>query len=215
MADSVNVYFARLAAQNLSVAVIDSWLDRFGFNQPIPFELPVPPSVATTPDTNLERARMAAGFRHVHLSPLHGAMIAATVANRGEMMRPTLILEVRSPLGGEVLYRHQPSVWRRVISAETADRLTEAMSQTTVSGTASRYFAEREGWPSDLAVAGKTGTLSDRESGLTYSWFVGFGPIDEPQIAVAGLVYNTDRWHIKGAYLASEAIVRYHENQGH
>ncbi len=39
----------------------------------------------------LEFARTAAGFWHSTLSPLHGALLAAAIANRGEMPSPTLI----------------------------------------------------------------------------------------------------------------------------
>ena len=57
-------------------------------------------------------------------------------------------------------------------------------------------------------LLGKTGTLNGSDPYREYSWFVGFAPIEAPEVAVAGLVYNTERWHIKGAYLASEAIIR-------
>lgn len=214
MANSINVYFARLTNDHLTPGTMDSWVDRFAFNTEIPFELDVEPSLVTVPRNRLERARMAAGFRHSHLSPLHGALVAAAVANAGTLMRPTIVAQIIDSQG-EIIYEHQPTVWRDVMLPATARTLTRALSQTTISGTARRYFADREGWPEDLLVAGKTGTLSNRsedgteaDPSLTFSWFVGFAPIDAPEVAVAGLVYNTERWHIKGAYLASEAIIR-------
>ena len=64
-------------------------------------------------------------------------------------------------------------------------------------------------------VFGKTGTLSNREPGsgvepdplYVYRWFTGFAEYEDAQVAVAGLVINTARWHIKGTYLASEAVL--------
>lgn len=218
MATSANVYFARLVDARVSTTLMGAWTHRFGFNDQIPFVVDVSPSNVEIPSDRLELARLGAGFRHSHMSPLHAAMMAAAVANNGRMMAPAIVLEVRDP-SGEVIYSHEPRVWRQVMSENVANRLTAVLSETTISGTARRYFADRSGWPSSLRVAGKTGTMSNRsdsdeadpEQFLIYSWFAGFAPVEQPSIAVAGLVYNTERWYIKGAYLASEAIVRHHQ----
>ncbi|MBN1947246.1 MAG: hypothetical protein JW797_16365 [Bradymonadales bacterium] len=218
MAGSVNAYFARQTDAHLSAEQMSAWLERFGFNQPIPFELEVQPSSAAVPEDRLERARMAAGFRHAYLSPLHGALMVAAIANGGQMMRPTLV-EAIEDRSGRTLYQHQPTVWRRVMHSGTSRIMTRVLSRTTIDGTARRYFAQRRGWPDDLEVAGKTGTLSNRSADqpepdplLTYSWFVGFAPIEDPNIAVSSLVCNGALWHIRGSYLASEAIYQYHLN---
>jgi cell division protein FtsI/penicillin-binding protein 2 len=216
MARSVNVFFARLVVRHTSQRELQDWVERFGFNAEIPFELPVEPSAADVPEDELERARMAAGFRYAHLSPLHGALIAAAVGNGGRMMAPTLVLEVRDE-NGEVIWSHEPTVWRQVMTETTATTLTLVMSRTAETGTARRHFLERAGWPSGYFVAGKTGTISNRTEEepnpdplLTYSWFVGFAPIATPTIAVSALVVSTPTWYIKGAYLASETVVFHH-----
>lgn len=216
MAQSANLYFARQIDRRISRELLAHWLTQFGFNRPIPFEVAVPPSEAEVPDDRLERARLGAGFRHSHISPLHGALISASIANHGRMMVPTIVDQVLDA-NGRVLFENEPVLWREALSAEVAAQLTQIMSETTRSGTARTYFAERTGWPADLRVAGKTGTMSNRSEDepspdqlLIYSWFSGFAPIEEPTFAVAGVVYNTERWYIKGAYLASEAIFRHH-----
>ena len=64
----------------------------FGFGEVIPFDAPVEASQVEIPsDDRLEFARSAAGFWHSTLSPLHGALVAATVANHGEMPSPRII----------------------------------------------------------------------------------------------------------------------------
>lgn len=215
MAHSANVFFARHIRERVPRSVMQDGLGRFGFNAEIPFILEVPPSEARVPADDLERARMGAGLRHSHLTPLHGAMIAGAIANGGSMMMPSIIQEVRAA-DGEILYQHVPAQWRQVMGPEAAAELARVMSATTTSGTARQYFAERSGWPDGLTVAGKTGTLSNRavdgtepDQLLTYSWFIGFAPIEDASIAVAGLVYNPERWYIKGAYLASEAVIQH------
>ena len=217
MATSANLYFARLVDQHISPELMRDWARRFGFDSAIPFVLDVAMSVVDVPADRLELARLGAGFRHSHMSPLHAALVASAVANHGQMMTPSIVLEVRDQLGN-VIYSHTPSVWRQVMAEDVADRLADVLSETTTTGTARRYFADRSGWPASLHVAGKTGTMSNRsdtdqespDQFLIYSWFAGFAPFEEPNIAVAGLVYNTERWYIKGAYLASEAIVQHH-----
>ncbi len=219
MAGSVNVYFSRRADTLLDADTMSRWLDRFGFNQPIPFEIENEGSPAQVPDDRLERARMAAGFRHSRLSPLHAALVAAAIANDGHMMRPALVLRVLAPTG-EVESEHEPALWRNVMAPETARGVALSMADTTRTGTARRYFSEREGWPSDLSAGGKTGTLSNRalegeaapEQHLIYSWFAGFSPFDQPTMAVGSLVVQTERWYIKGSYLAAEAVLEHHRN---
>ncbi|MCA9564014.1 MAG: hypothetical protein KC561_11020 [Myxococcales bacterium] len=218
MAGSVNAYFARQADRQLPDGSLALWLDRFQFNREFPVPLHVEPSPAEVPEDRLESARMAAGFRHSHLSPLHAALILATIANHGEMMRPAIISEIVDS-NGETVYRQTPEVWRVVMEPETAERLVGILSQTTVSGTARRYFDDREGWPESLQVAGKTGTLSNRgieetsdDPYLVFTWFAGFAPIEAPTISVGAVVYNPERWYIKGSYLAAEAILEHHRN---
>jgi peptidoglycan glycosyltransferase len=216
MAGSVNVYFAR-HSEDIAPHVFQGWINRFGFNSEIPLEIPVEVSAAEVPGDRLERGRMAAGFRHSHLSPLHAALMAAVVANDGVMMAPTLVEEVRDA-SGVVTYSHRPVVWATVTTPEVAQQLQESLSETTTTGTAARYFREREGWPADLHVDGKTGTLSNRsgvegvpdpDPYLMYSWFNGYASFGDSTLAVGALVAQTERWYIKGSYLAAEAFLRY------
>src|SRR5262249_27461575 len=88
---SQNAILAKLASRHLSPARLEDVGRAFGFGQAIPFEIPVEPSSLTVPSDSLEFARTAAGFWHSTLSPLHGALLAATIANGGEMPSPTLV----------------------------------------------------------------------------------------------------------------------------
>ena len=60
-------------------------------------------------------------------------------------------------------------------------------------------------------MAGKTGSLSTHTRGpfKDYSWFVGFAPADDPQIAVAAVVVNGLKWTIHAPYVAREAFRSY------
>ena len=59
----------------------------------------------------------------------------------------------------------------------------------------------------DIEVAGKTGSLSSHNRPFKdYSWFVGFAPANDPQIAVAAVVVNGLKWKIHAPFVAREAL---------
>ena len=213
MAHSSNIVFGRLAHDLLTPQGLDAVASQFGFDQPIPFEMRVEKSVASIPnDDDLEFARSAAGFRHTRMSPLHGAMIQAAIANEGLMMVPAIVDRIEDAAGKEV-YKLDPKVWKTSASPAIASKLLDATSTTCTTGTARNYFAGNARFPSDVRAWGKTGTLSNRNADgsepnpfLTYSWFVGIGDRDGRRLAVSALVVNTPTWWIKGSYLGAEAM---------
>jgi len=212
---SINSIFAKLSYKHFDRNDLRVWAERFGYNTEIPFELPVEQSTAEIVEDPLERARTAAGFWHTYLSPLHGALIGAAVQNGGLMMQPSIIEKVRTADGG-VLESFEPTVMRRVMSTETADILGELLETTTQKGTADKYFAHRNAFPNDVRAAGKTGTLSNDDPYLSFTWFVGFGEhqqVSDRAAAVGGLICNTPKWRIKGPWAASEGLRKYFQVQ--
>ncbi len=215
MGKSANVVFARLADQNLSKRTLQDVADRFAFNEVIPFFWPVDISRAAIPDDRLERAQTAAGFHNSRMSALHAALIASTIANKGKMPRPTIVRSVSAKDGANV-YRHVPDTLNKVISARTARDITQMMRKTIDGGTATRYFRRLPSRFKDVPIAGKTGSLSfKRENGQTVhcSWFVGFAPADNPQIAVASVVLNEPKWTVKATTLGRFAIQNFLETR--
>jgi cell division protein FtsI/penicillin-binding protein 2 len=207
MGGSINAIFGKLAVRHLDPPTLERYASAFGFGHALPFDVPTRVSPTEIPTERLELARTAAGFWHNHMSPLHGALIAATVANDGRMPRATLVDQVIDARG-RVSYRAEAEVFREVIPRATARTLNRLMRNTVSRGTARRYFFDRRGnaFLPGIEAAGKTGTLAGSDPYRGYTWFVGFAPADEPEIAVAALVVNEPRWRIKGAYAAREAL---------
>lgn len=204
---SANVVFAKLAGRDLSAELLRVEADRFLFNAAIPFAWPVEPSPAPIPDDPFELATTAAGFGAVRLSPLHGALMAAIVANGGVLVPPRVVDEVdgvAAPPPGEA---------REVIRPEVAAALARMMRTTVTEGTARKVFRRdrlaRRSPLRELAAAGKTGSLFERDPFRDYSWFVGFAPVDDPQIAVAAVVVNERVWRVKAPFVAHEALKAY------
>ena len=207
---SDNPAFARWADQLLRPPQLQAMADRFLFNRRLPFLWGVAVSRARIPTgSRLGFARSAAGFEGSQLSPLHAALIAAAIANDGDMMVPRLV--ARAVKDGAEVYRAEPARLTRVLTPDIARRLRAMMVATTTTGTGKKFF-EKGGQPRlPVAVAGKTGSLAAQDTGVArhYSWFVGIGPAETPEIAVASLVVNGDEWTVKGIVPARELLETY------
>lgn len=210
MGSSINAIFAKLADRHLNANRLQQYASAFGFGQRLPFDLPAEPSPIDVPESRIERARMAAGFWHSHLSPLHGALLAATIANDGNMPRAGLVEEIRNP-EGKSLYTFNPETFRAVLPRQTARLAGQMMTRTVTHGTARKAFRDPSGRPflPGVQVAGKTGTLSRSNPYRRYTWWVGYAPVDDPKIAVASLVVNEPKWRIKASYVARETLRHY------
>jgi peptidoglycan glycosyltransferase len=210
MGGSINTVFAKLADRSLPSGTLERYAEAFGFGHALPFDAPTRPSPAEVPADRLERARTAAGFWHMHMSPLHGALIAATLANGGAMPRPAMVERVLDAQG-RPLYAHAPSAFRSVVSRATARTVGKMMVETVSRGTSRSAFHDPKGQPflPGVRIAGKTGSLSSESPYRAYSWFIGYAPEDNPRIALAALVVNTPKWRIKSSYLAREALRNY------
>ncbi len=208
---SINAVFAKLSDRYLNRSLLREYAKRFGFNRRVAFDIPVKPSSAEIPADRLERARTAAGFWHTHLSPLHAAVIAQSLAQKGAMLKPYIVDRVEDTKGG-VLYKSRPQYLGHTVSRETAEMMTRAMVYTTRRGTARKSFRDPRGRPFVLHdVSGKTGTLTGQKPYRAYTWFVGLAPAEDPEVAIAVLVVNEPKWRIKAPQLAAMLLKKYFE----
>ncbi|GAB4269193.1 MAG: penicillin-binding transpeptidase domain-containing protein [Deferrisomatales bacterium] len=204
---SNNVVFGKVGVDVVGGERLQAALEAFGFNREIPFDFPLERSHARVPTERYPLARTAAGFGEVYLSPVHAALIAAAVGNGGLMMQPYVVDRIEDD-GGRVLYRAAPAPFARATSPEIARQVGKMMVQTVTRGTSAKVFyryARR--LRRDVGVAGKTGSLTGKDPPGKYEWFIGYAPLEDPQVAVASLVVNQgDLWHIKGTYLAQAVM---------
>ncbi|MSU49979.1 MAG: penicillin-binding protein 2 [Opitutus sp.] len=129
---------------------------------------------------------------------MHQAM--SVIANDGVLLRPQVIGEVRDAAGDPV-YRYDRSEMGRVVSVATA-RLVAQM----LTGVASKNGTAPEAAIEGFDVAGKTGTTiklmaetrSDGSTKLVYNRkhhvasFVGFFPVNRPQVAISVIIDDAD-----------------------
>lgn len=157
------------------------------------------------------------GQGYVLSTPLQVLMSAATLANDGKQMKPTLLKEVVDN-EGKVVKTFLPTLTRditkdpsitvfdenqfptsqkKVVQPWVVDLLQQAMRKVVVDGTASSIFQGMA-----IPSAGKTGTaeycddVAQSKNRCTFgnwpahAWYVGYAPFDDPEIAVVAFVYN-------------------------
>jgi penicillin-binding protein A len=214
-AQSVNPVFGKLGALYLDQTVLEKYAAAFGFNQPINFELPVPPSHVDVKAGAYQRAEVACGFNNdTTISPLHAAMMASAVMNKGRMVAPTMVDRI-TDAHGQLLYRAQPSWQGRAMSAKASEVLIRLMETTVRSGTGRKAFrgARRNRVLSRLDIGGKTGSIYNRAHDARFDWFVGFA--DEKKgpgrLIVAALVAHEEFIGIRAAAYAKMAMTYYYQ----
>ena len=127
-----------------------------------------------------EEMTTAIGQGNTLVTPLHMALITATVANGGIMMKPYLVDHVEAS-DGSMVTKNSPSKYKRLMTTEEARIITDFMKETVASGTATAL----NGY--GFTAAGKTGSAEYGANGTegTHSWFVGFSNVDDPDLVVA------------------------------
>ena len=149
----------------------------------------VPPKETISPSM---LAQMSFGQGGLAVTPLRMALVGATIANQGVLMRPQLIKEFR--FGNKVL-RVPPVVWERVLSQHTADVLRQMMIAVV------RYGTGTAAQLPNVVVAGKTGT-GTHIGAPPDAWFVCFAPADNPRVVVAVIVEDAGYGGVVAAPIA-------------
>ena len=198
---SINPVFGRLATKHLDADTLGSTAKAFGIGSEPPLDLPADKTSIKLPtDDGLGFARAAAGFGEAKMSPLQALFMMQTIANGGE--------KIRIHVTGNAADVPRVSVGR-AFSKDTADKLVKMLEVTTRSGTSAKAFAPIEGRP-HLSVAGKTGTLAiEKPNKRLVSWFAGFAPSRKPEVAVAVLLANDEKWWRKGNEVARDVLDAY------
>jgi len=189
---SVNSVFCNVG-KALEIHPLMDYARRFGFGVKPPIDLPSNSLQASglylhgrllgaNEDWRGDPGRVAFGQDKLLVTPLQMAMVAATVANGGVLMRPHLVDKVIRRDG--TVEKITPQEIGRAIKPETAAELTQMMEAVVSGGTGTA--AQIAG----VRVAGKTGTAENGLGRPNTTWFVAFAPADAPRVAVAVVLEN-------------------------
>ncbi len=153
---------------------------------------------------------MAHGYE-LELTPLQTLMIYNAVANKGDIMKPLFVTEVKEV--HKTVERYQPEVWaRNVISERTAIEATKALTGVIESDGGTAHNLYRHG----LSLAGKTGTAvleKDKNGKKTYqASFAGFFPADAPKYSCIVVIYEPTEGRYYGGDIAGPVFLEIAQN---
>lgn len=190
---SVNTVYGEVG-EKLGNKIMFDYMNRFGFDKKPPIELPsdelTPSGVfgkggrLLGPSDDIDIGRVAIGQERLEVTPLQMALVAGAVANGGKLMKAQLVDKIVSP-DGRVRETVQPAEVDRVMKPDTAATVTAMMEQVVKSGTG--VAAQIPG----VTVAGKTGTAEVANATANQAWFIMFGPVPNPTVAIAVTVEKT------------------------
>jgi peptidoglycan glycosyltransferase len=194
LTQSCNTAFARYGAEQLGEQKIRDMAKKFGFDAGPPVidrddknscfrvaESTLGAMTNTPGKTDPAAiAQSSIGQSQVQMTPLQGALVAATVANNGSQMRPYLVQQLKGADLTTVHYTASPKELRRPISDAQARDIQTMMISVVNNGSG------RNARISGFQVGGKTGTAENGEDENPHGWFIGFVmKNNEPIIATA------------------------------
>ncbi len=202
-AQSINTVFGKIGLFHLGGRDLLKYAESFGFNKSTKTDILIEDSkYILDPSKRWDTAESAAGFTHrTMMSPVHGAMIAATILNDGEMRTPYIIDNIRDE-NGKSLYSGKPSETSSVLVPYSARQMKLLMEETVLKGTSRKQFRGFAHKFEDLELGGKTGSLDGKNIRGRTDWFVGYAASDDLRLSIGVVTVHNKFWTVKSSYLA-------------
>ena len=187
-------------AQKLGKEKFYKYIDNFGFGTKTGIDLPGESAGMVRPVRNwtkVDAATIAFG-QGVSVTAIQMITAMSAIANGGVLMKPYILRSVTDK-NNVPIKLYNPTVVRKVVSADTAKRLTNMLTEVVGAADGTGKNANIV----NVAVAGKTGTsqkfdfshnVYSREKVRTS--FMGFFPADNPQVAILVILDEPqrDKW---------------------
>ncbi len=139
---------------------------------------------------DIELATISFG-QGISVTAIQLATALSSIANGGYMMKPYIVKRIISPKGKTIMEKN-PEMRKKVISYDTASKVTRILEQVVQRGGTGSKAAV-----AGYRVAGKTGTaqMVNPLTGTYYenrymSSFIGFAPADDPSLVLVIVVDN-------------------------
>ena len=199
--ESSNIGTTKIA-QMLGPDTVYKYVKLFGFGSKLGIDLPGEISGMIKEPRYWSKTSIGAVpiGQEVGVTALQLASAFSAIANGGQLMRPYIIEEIRDKQG-VVIKKTTPILIRKVISLDTAARMTKMLTGVVEEGTGK--MAQISGFTS----AGKTGTAQKLENGV-YSHnkfvasFVGFAPAEDPMVTIVVSVDEPHPYYFGGVVAA-------------
>lgn len=198
---SCNTVFGKLG-DDLGKEKMLEQAKKFGFNEEIFTPVRADASVYPEKMDQPSNALSSIGQFDTRATPLQMAMIAAAIANDGDLKKPYMVDKLRAA-NLNTIEQTEPETMSHPVSEDTARKLQDMMETVVKSGTGTA--AQIPG----VTVGGKTGTAQHgvANSKNPYAWFISYakGKDGSSPVAVAVVIEGSDtvRDDIAGGKLAA------------
>ncbi|MFE9771213.1 penicillin-binding transpeptidase domain-containing protein [Streptomyces sp. NPDC005931] len=198
---SCNTVFGKVGADLENDKMLEQ-AEKFGFNSEQFTPVRATASVFSDDMDKSQTALSSIGQFNTAATPLQMAMVAAAVANDGELMKPYMVDELQGR-DFNPIEKTEPETLSRPMSPENAQILQDMMETVVNEGTG------RNARIDGVTVGGKTGTAQHGvdNSEKPYAWFISYAKAEDGSspVAVAVVVedQNANRDDISGGGLAA------------
>lgn len=198
---SCNTVFGKLG-DDLGKEKMLEQAEKFGFNEEVFTPVRADASVYPEKMDRPSNALSSIGQFDTRATPLQMAMVAAAIANDGDLKKPYMVDKLRAA-NLNTIEQTQPETMSHPVSEDTARKLQDMMETVVKSGTGTA--ARIPG----VTVGGKTGTAQHgvANSKNPYAWFISYakGKDGSSPVAVAVVIEGSDtvRDDIAGGRLAA------------
>ena len=218
LAVSCDTFFYQVAAM-VGDVTLARYARAFGFGAAKSIEMPgvqpglVPDRIwkqlqCDAPDLNSDSCRwtlgdtitFGIGQSALLTTPLNQAVYAATLANGGTTLQPTLVHQVRDESGRVAATQKRQVIGTVPASSANLEAVREGMRQEINRPYNMNYWFRAAGVPAD--GGGKTGTAQWGGSGLdlpTHAWFLFFAPYSQPDVALSIFVERGELSEVEAA----------------
>lgn len=149
--------------------------------------------------------RTAIGQGDNAFTPIQMGRYIAALANGENVYNLRIINGVNEVKSGKGYVATEPSIYNKLeLKPSTLESVYQGMYQVThgTLGSARQIFKNYE-----IPIAAKTGTA--QENNDEHSWFVGFAPYDNPEIAIVTTVYNAYGQGTYGQEITKDILSEY------
>ena len=224
--ESSDVYFYALA-YDLTINNLSPFLEKFGYGKQSGLTENEAKGILPSRKWKLgyigeawfkgDTINMGIGQGYITAPPIQIALAYATLANRGEIVKPRIIEKIGGVSTEKVsnlnISLSDNQNWKRIEEALLG--VVEASN-----GTANNIYDR------NIRIAGKTGTaqvksigeteykfLREDESLRDHALFVGYGPVEDPKLVVVAIIENGESGSTVAAPLVRKAINLYSKNE--
>jgi penicillin-binding protein 2 len=235
IARSCDVYFYRVA-EKMGIDRMHEFMSAFGYGELTGIDIPgEKPGLYASPEWKRrvfkkkadqvwfpgETVSMGIGQGPINVTPLQQAHFVGEIAERGQVVAaPRLVVATRAA-GSDVITRRTPQLMKPVdIATDEQWRVVFEGMEGAVGPSGTAHVA---GAGAKYQWAGKTGTaqvvtvkqtestkhVEADERKREHAWFIAFGPVDDPKIAVSVLVENAGFGATNAAPIARKVLDAY------